>query len=74
MKEVKEENARLKTLLAQIEKDYSSLQMRFFDVFSHQSAEMKKKKSCNIGNPRSSHHDDEEETQVIILLKLKACV
>ncbi|XP_019185444.1 PREDICTED: probable WRKY transcription factor 72 [Ipomoea nil] len=59
MKEVKEENARLKTLLAKIEKDYSSLQMRFFDVFSHQPAEIEKK-SCKI--------NDDEETQISLRL------
>ncbi|XP_031108955.1 probable WRKY transcription factor 72 isoform X2 [Ipomoea triloba] len=66
MKEVKEENARLKTLLAKIEKDYSSLQMRFFDVFSHQPPEIEKK-SCKISSPLSSHHHD-EETQISLRL------
>nr|GMC67304.1 probable WRKY transcription factor 72 [Ipomoea batatas] len=66
MKEVKEENERLKTLLAKIEKDYSSLQMRFFDVFSHQPPEIEKK-SCKISSPMSSHHHD-EETQISLRL------
>ncbi|KAL6960730.1 WRKY transcription factor [Sarracenia purpurea var. burkii] len=60
MIEVREENARLRTMLNQIEKNYRSLQMRFIDVFQQQS-------KVKI-NPSISREDTEEPDLVSLRL------
>lgn len=61
MNEVKLENARLKLLLQQIEKDYSSLQTRFFNI-----CQPVLKKSIS---PTCTHENiaDEEESELVSL-------
>lgn len=61
MNEVKLENARLKLLLQQIEKDYTSLQTRFFNICQ---PDLKKS-----GSPTCTHENiaDEEESELVSL-------
>ncbi|ERN03816.1 probable WRKY transcription factor 72 [Amborella trichopoda] len=61
MGEVREENERLKTILAQIAKDYQSLQMHFFDIV-HQEQIMIKPES------EVSNHKTEEPELVSLSL------
>ncbi|XP_015065293.1 probable WRKY transcription factor 72 [Solanum pennellii] len=60
--EIKLENARLKLLLQQIEKDYTSLQTRFFNICQ---PDLKK----SGGSPTCTHENiaDEEESELVSL-------
>ncbi|KAI8028798.1 WRKY transcription factor 72A [Camellia lanceoleosa] len=60
MTEVRQENARLKMMLEQIEKDYQSLQTCFIDTIQHES----KKKNDNLS---LTHEDDIEEPELVSL-------
>ncbi|CAL5325103.1 unnamed protein product [Camellia sinensis] len=60
MTEVRQENARLKMMLEQIEKDYQSLQTCFIDTIQHES----KKKNDNLSR---IHEDDIEEPELVSL-------
>ncbi|KAL5724987.1 WRKY transcription factor [Ranunculus cassubicifolius] len=55
MDEVREENERLKTILAQIRKDYHSLQMHFFEIVQNEQGD---KKSVD---PTPMHEEEEQE-------------
>lgn len=62
MNKIKLENARLKLLLQQIEKDYTSLQTRFFNICQ---PDFKK----SSGSPTCTHENiaDEEESELVSL-------
>uniref|UniRef100_A0A2N9HS87 WRKY domain-containing protein n=1 Tax=Fagus sylvatica TaxID=28930 RepID=A0A2N9HS87_FAGSY len=62
MGEVKEENERLKMMLQQIEKDYQSLQLRFFDIIKQEAP----KKFTESSTP--SHLETEEPELVSLCL------
>lgn len=64
MGEVREENERLKVMLEQIEKDYHSLQLRFFDIIKQESP----KKSTESSS--APVHDETEEPDQLVSLCL----
>ncbi|KAK7394524.1 hypothetical protein VNO78_15053 [Psophocarpus tetragonolobus] len=64
MGEVKEENERLKTMLERVEKDYHSLQLRFFDILNKDVS----KKGAVADT--STSHDHETEEPVLVSLCL----
>ncbi|KAK7340509.1 hypothetical protein VNO77_21215 [Canavalia gladiata] len=57
MGEVKEENERLKMMLEQVEKDYHTLQLRFFDILNK-----------GVTNSSTSHDETEEPELVSLCL------
>lgn len=61
MGEVKEENVRLKMMLERIQKDYKSLQLRFFDILQQET-------SKNSSNSAPSHDETEEPELVSLCL------
>ncbi|KAJ7974439.1 putative WRKY transcription factor [Quillaja saponaria] len=61
MGEVREENERLKMMLERVEKDYQSLQLRFFDTLKR---EVVSKKCVDDSAPS---HDDTEEPELVSL-------
>lgn len=63
MGEVREENERLKKMLEQIEKDYKSLQLRFFDIL--QKADPAKKSTNST--QYFSHDDQIMESELVSL-------
>ncbi|CAK9186127.1 unnamed protein product [Ilex paraguariensis] len=63
MGEVREENARLKKMLEQVEKDYRSLQKRFIDILQQEG-------NKNSINP-STNHDDQDIEEVPELVSLR---
>lgn len=62
MGEVREENERLKLLLAKILKEYQSLQMHFFDILKQEEA--KKAKHGTRSNSQTAKHHDQENYQL----------
>lgn len=64
MGEVREENGRLKMMLEQIEKDYHSLQLRFFDIVKQEAAPKKLTESA------PSHEETHEEPHELVSLCL----
>ncbi|RWV82960.1 hypothetical protein GW17_00055497 [Ensete ventricosum] len=60
MGEVREENQRLKMILAQIVKEYQCLQKQYFDIMQQ---EQSKKKPLETAEP----DDAEEETELVLL-------
>jgi hypothetical protein len=61
MDEVKEENERLKMLLARIAKDYQSLKMHFFDILQQEEAK------STTGTASGSDHQAKEEPELVFL-------
>jgi hypothetical protein len=59
MDEVKEENERLKMLLARIGKDYQSLQMQFYDILQQEEAKS--------NTDTTSNHQAKEEPELVSL-------
>ncbi|XP_062106688.1 probable WRKY transcription factor 72 [Humulus lupulus] len=82
MGEVREENKRLKTVLNHIEKDYKSLQLRFFDIVKevdHHDQDLKKPSkltdsnnivSANHGRDHDHDHHEMEEADQLVSLRL----
>ena len=70
MGEVREENERLKTLLAGIGKDYQSLQMHFFDIVQQEQA----KKPPETSPPAPDHHVEEPDHLVSLSLGTNSSV
>ncbi|KAF6159958.1 hypothetical protein GIB67_033042 [Kingdonia uniflora] len=66
MGEVREENERLKTVLARIVKDYKSLQMHFFDTVQQEEV----KKSTDINTVTSTNAREEHEEPEFFSLSL----
>ncbi|RDX68419.1 putative WRKY transcription factor 72 [Mucuna pruriens] len=62
MGEVKEENERLKMMLERVEKDYHSLQLRFFDIL-HKDVS----KKGDVADSSSSHDHETEEPELVSL-------
>ncbi|WJX75177.1 WRKY transcription factor [Trifolium repens] len=63
MGEVKEENERLKMMLSRVEKDYNSLQLRFFDIVN-------KEVSNKVVEDSSTSHDEIDEEPELVSLCL----
>ncbi|CAK7323042.1 unnamed protein product [Dovyalis caffra] len=63
MGEVREENERLKMMLERIEKDYQSLQFRFFDILQHET-------SSKQSTDSTPSHDETEEPHDLVSLCL----
>ncbi|KAL5095947.1 hypothetical protein RYX36_000274 [Vicia faba] len=63
MGEVKEENERLKTMLSRVEKDYNTLQLRFFDIVN-------KEVSNNVVEESSASHEENDEEPEFVSLCL----
>ena len=61
MDEVKEENERLKMLLARIAKDYQSLKMHFFDILQQEEAK------STTDTASGSDHQAKEEPELVSL-------
>lgn len=61
MGEVREENERLKLMLEKIEKDYKSLQLRFFNILKQESSRKSESSAPN------SHDFEDEEPELVSL-------
>ncbi|GAU25993.1 hypothetical protein TSUD_166750 [Trifolium subterraneum] len=61
MGEVKEENERLKMMLSRVEKDYNSLQLRFFDIVN------KEVSNKGVEEISTSHDEIDEEPELVSL-------
>ncbi|MCI63395.1 putative WRKY transcription factor 72-like, partial [Trifolium medium] len=61
MGEVKEENERLKMMLSRVEKDYNSLQLRFFDIVN------KEVTNKGVDDSSTSHDEIDEEPELVSL-------
>lgn len=64
MGEVKEENERLKMMLERVEKDYNTLQLRFFDIVN------KEVSNKGLTNSSTSHDETNEEEPEFVSLSL----